>query len=492
MVYEVPQLDHTQEQYEEMKKIAERNLCAVCGAELTIHTVPERGTLAVSCSHDKEHHGYIERASYTALMRRGEAIVHPGIQAAIEKKMMPKEDLGRAMNLLALRYPRAIENPESAALFIMDCLRLDIDPLIQPAEAVPVPFKSRKGKEEKTTVAMVVTEDGWLSMCARGCKDEWNGPPRTMRLDEYLTTLPENKKLSREDIAKLAKEIKKDACKDENAWYYVAIGRSKTMTEDAVVPGWFTDRDLKKAEAGNLPAFYEPGNQARVRAIKKWVRHVYPECRKRMIEMTKEWYQRSEGVKAAQAFIDAEYSLLLAPEGEEKTGTPGTGSPGSKQQSVAQSEGRALRKEVKAPRTPNTCQCPKPLPPDEVYSKEDGSFWHVACAGYLCTPPLDCFPGCPHMPFEKETTLEKEKPKPDTPIELAGEGFHINLAWLDKTMKAINWTDLTAKTWIAANLKVNTQGKLTEVIARLNREQAERFVKELQQKAEKTQLDLWE
>jgi len=41
-------------------------------------------------------------------------------------------------------------------------------------------------------------------------------------------------------------------------------------------------------------------------------------------------------------------------------------------------------------------------------------------------------------------------------------------------------------------LKVNTQGKLTEVIARLNREQAERFVKELQQKAEKTQLDLWE
>jgi len=95
---------------------------------------------------------------------------------------MPKDDLGRAMNLLALRYPRAIENPESAALFIMDCCRLDLDPLIQPAEVVPVPFKSRKkgkdGKEEdKVTVSMVITEDGWLSMAARGCPEEWNGPP---------------------------------------------------------------------------------------------------------------------------------------------------------------------------------------------------------------------------------------------------------------------------------------------------------------------------
>jgi hypothetical protein len=306
--------------YEEMKSIVAKNICAVCQAELAIHSNIDTGKLDVWCPHNPEHHGYVERASYTALMRRGEAVLHPGIQAAIEKKMMPKDDLGRAMNLLALRYPRAIENPESAALFIMDCLRLDLDPLIQPAEAVPIPFKSKKGKEEKTTVSMVVTEDGWLSMCARGCKEDWNGPPVTMRLEEYLTTLPENKKLSRKDIAELAADIKKSACKDENAWYYVAVGRSKTMTEDAVVPGWFTERDMKKAEAGNLPAASEPGNQARVRAIKKWVRHVYPECRQKMIDLTREWYQRSEGVKAAQEFIDTEYSILSMPEGDEKTG----------------------------------------------------------------------------------------------------------------------------------------------------------------------------
>lgn len=419
MVYEVKREEETQAQWDEMKKITQTNVCAQCGGELTIHTVPEKGALAVGCL-NKEHHGYVERASYTALMRRGEAILHPGIQGAIERKMMPKEDLGRAMNLLALRYPRTIENPESAALFIMDCMRLNLDPLIQPAEAVPIPFKSKKGKEEKTTVAMVVTEDGWLSMCARGCQAEWNGPPRTMRLEEYLTTLPENKKLSREGIAKLAADIKDSACKDQKAWYYVAIGRSKTMTEDAVIPGWFTERDMKKAEAGNLPAFYEPGNQARVRAIKKWVRHVYPECRQKMIELTREWYQRSEGVKAAQQFIDAEYSVLVAPEGDEKTG-------------ATEKESRVGEAKVG----------------EAVFSSPKGEAETSAVAA--------------------EETIE-------------GEGFHIDLNFLKEAQKALKWTDDTCKTFLVSKYKVSPQGTLTDVISRLNRQQAEEFVRELSER----------
>jgi len=309
----------TDEKWEEMKKIVKENVCAECGAELQIHTVPEQAMLAVGCL-NKEHHGYMERETYTQSYRRG-MIVHPAIQAAIERKMMPKHDLGRAMNLLALRYPDAIKDPATAALFIIDCARLDLDPLIQPAEAVPIPFRSKKivdGKEVTVvTISMIVTEDGWLSMPARGCKEEWNGPPRTMRLEEYLTTLPENKGRSLEEIEKIAKAIKKSACKDEDAWYYVAIGRSKSMTEDAVIPGWFTKRDMEKAEKGHLPAFFEPGNQARVRSIKKWIRHVYPECRQNMIDITREWYERAEGIKAAQEYIDTEYSFISLPEGDE-------------------------------------------------------------------------------------------------------------------------------------------------------------------------------
>jgi len=322
MGYEVKKEGMTQQKWDEMKRIARDNVCGECGAELTVHTVAERGTIEVGCL-IPGHHGFIERETYTEAFRRGTE-VHPAIQAAIERKMIPKDELGRAMNLLALRYPDAIKDTATAALFIIDCSRLDLDPLISPAEAVPVAFTSRKKDksgnviEEKTTIQMIITEDGWLSMAARGCKEDWNGPPRTMRLEEYLTTLKENEGKTLEQIQVIAKEIKKSACKDENAWYYLAIGRSKSMTEDAVVPGWFTERDMKKAERGNLPSAQEPGNQARVRSIKKWVRHVYPQCRQKMKELTAEWYQRAEGIKAAQQYIDAEYQLISPLEGGEE------------------------------------------------------------------------------------------------------------------------------------------------------------------------------
>lgn len=321
MGYEVKREELTQEQWDEMKKITKENVCGECGAELQIHTNAENGTIVVGCL-NRDHHGYIERETYTQAFRRG-AEVHPAIQSAIEKKMIPKDELGRAMNLLALRYPDAIKDPPTAALFIMDCARLDIDPLISPAEAVPVAFKRRIKKdgqvEEKVTVQMIITQDGWLSMAARGCPEDYVGPPRTMRLEEYLTTLKENKGKTRDEILAIAKEIKESDCKDEEAWYYVAIGRRRDG-EETVVPGWFTHKDHKKAEAGNLPAATQPGNQARVRAIKKWVREVFPECRQKMMELTAEWYRRAEGIKAAQEYIDAEYTFISLPEGGEKIG----------------------------------------------------------------------------------------------------------------------------------------------------------------------------
>ena len=138
---EVKQDEMTDEKWAEMKQIVKNNICAECEAELTIHTIPENKTIEVGCL-NREHHGYIERTTYTAELRRGEAL-HPAIRDAIERKMMPSDQLGRAMNMLALRYPSAIVDPPTAALFIMDCARLDIDPLISPAEAIPIPFKRK-------------------------------------------------------------------------------------------------------------------------------------------------------------------------------------------------------------------------------------------------------------------------------------------------------------------------------------------------------------
>ncbi|GAH89030.1 unnamed protein product, partial [marine sediment metagenome] len=168
-------------------------------------------------------------------MRRGKEI-HPAIRDKIERKMMPKEELGRAMNLLALRYPRAIVDPATAALFILDCMRLDIDPLISPAEAVPVPFKSRLPDDTlKVTIQMVITEDGWLSMAARGCPDRWAGSPSVEVVHDNA----------------LAKSL----CGDEDAWLWKATGRTKDMEpgQTSMAYGYFTHKEQKKAEDSKLP-----------------------------------------------------------------------------------------------------------------------------------------------------------------------------------------------------------------------------------------------
>jgi hypothetical protein len=55
------------------------------------------------------------------------------------------------------------------------------------------------------------------------------------------------------------------------------------------------------------------------------------------------------------------------------------------------------------------CECPKPVPAVEVIIR-DYSCYHTKCAGYLCTPGIDCSPGCPHTPLEKSAATGKLPP----------------------------------------------------------------------------------
>jgi len=66
--------------------------------------------------------------------------------------------------------------------------------------------------------------------------------------------------------------------------------------------------------------------------------------------------------------------------------------------------------EAQPARVPDTCSCHKPVSPTEVYAMKDGTCWHTTCGGYLCTPPIDCFPGCPHTPLVAEAA-PAEKPQ---------------------------------------------------------------------------------
>ncbi len=285
----------TQAEYEEMKRIVANNLCAECGAEIQIRTNQESGNLELGCPIDRSHHGYTETETYTQAMRRG-AMVPVYIEDRIKKRMLPeKADLDRMTALVATRFSAANLDHPSAAVFILDCWRLDLDPLL--GEIVPITFTSKSGKK---VVTPIITEDGWLSMAARGCPDKWVGAPRV----EPVTDA----------------DLKEAICNDRDGWVWKATGRTKDMTEgqETFAYGWLKRKEWEQAKARGTPAGELPGNQARVRAIKRWVRENFPEARHKMMELTREWMSRAEGVVEAQDVIEAEYRILAVP--EEKKG----------------------------------------------------------------------------------------------------------------------------------------------------------------------------
>ncbi|MBA7566823.1 hypothetical protein ES708_08519 [subsurface metagenome] len=75
--------------------------------------------------------------------------------------------------------------------------------------------------------------------------------------------------------------------------------------------------------------------------------------------------------------------------------------------------------------------------------------------------------------------------------EPEAEGLAIDPTWLKESLKELKWTDDTTKTFLVSKYKVSPQGTLADVINRLTREQAEEFVKAIQQKLEQKQRELF-
>ena len=75
--------------------------------------------------------------------------------------------------------------------------------------------------------------------------------------------------------------------------------------------------------------------------------------------------------------------------------------------------------------------------------------------------------------------------------EPEAEGLAIDPTWLKESLKELKWTEGTTKTFLVSKYKVSPQGTLAEVISRLAREQAEEFVKAIQQKLEQKQRELF-
>ncbi|MFA5186472.1 MAG: hypothetical protein WC551_08355 [Patescibacteria group bacterium] len=295
---------------EDLRNIAEEHVCAECGGELEVRRDPETGQPEIRCTRDQAHRGYVTKPTAIQTYRRGES-VPAHIEDTIRKAMLPGgHKIGTALAIIKMRFPAAALDEASAALFINDCLRLDLDPLL--GEIVPATFKvkDKATNTEHKVVQPLITEDGWLSMAARGCRDRWIGAPTACRLEDRLRK--ENEGKAAEEIDKLARAVKKDICGDELAHVWVAWGKVKVDGEVVETPptyGWF--RQSEKAK--NTPGAELPGNQARVRAINRWVRENFPDAKKRMMEMTAVWLERGKDVAAVRQVIDAEYRIIMEP-----------------------------------------------------------------------------------------------------------------------------------------------------------------------------------
>ncbi len=436
MTYQVKREEVTQEQWEEMKKIAQENVCGICGAELQIHTNPENGTIAVGCL-NRDHHGYIERTTYTQEFRRG-AEIHPAIRDKIEHRMILPggQPVGVALSMIQTRFPRADMDEPSAALFLWDCVRLDLDPLL--GEIFPVSFKTTaKDGTKKIVVQPLISEDGWLSLAARSCAEAWAGPPRTMRIEEYLQTQDAYKEKPYTEVKEIANEIKKDLCGDPESYVWVAVGHRKDQ-DDVATYGWYkTSESKKKDKAGkeyelSTPARDLPGNQARVRAIKRWVREVFPEAKSKMKEITATWMERAGDVRDIQNVIEAEYHIITEepPKLAEKTREP----PG-----MTLGEGK------------------------------------VGTATLAAAP-------------KARTKATNPETSPEESIE--GEGFNIELTWLKESQKALKWSDETMLSFLAGEPYKVSGKSVTEALGKLTREQAEDFTREINQRIEKQQPNL--
>lgn len=263
--------------------IVEKFVCGADGANLSIAWGGAFGVegYIVRCANDPQHEGYKPRTSALQAVRRTAG-------TGIENIPMDAASARRQIGLLSIRYPDILVDGPSAALFLYECKRLSLDPLISPAEAIPVAFTSKKlGRK---VIAMIISSDGWLSMAARSEPGRWGGPPSLTLVSGDL-----KKAIADDNPGTMVVEAKGKVRDQE----------SRQLIDTSNVHGWFRSTESSQVTTGN-----SPWNMACKRAIKRWVRENYPACRQIMAEQTAPWMAESAGIKVTEDAIEAEFRIL--------------------------------------------------------------------------------------------------------------------------------------------------------------------------------------
>jgi hypothetical protein len=302
-----------QVEFEEGKKLREKCRCAQCGAGLTVAWGGAFGidSYVLRCAEEARHEGIISRPRLPAVT--GEKL---GALAVEDPQQLAALVMAKATDE-RLTYPAAV-------LFSYQALRLGLDPLAN--EVFPAVFKNKR--TGKVTVVPIVSEAGYGSLAARACPDAWNGPP---------ATTPVTDPALREYVAN-----------DREAWVWEARGRRKDWEpgREYTTYGWMTRAQWEEARKQMTPAGQLPGNQARVRAVKRWIQEAYPEAMSLTRQMRAELVQQAEGVPQAMEVIEAEYRVVET--GEQGLEVPGDAQPLKEAQAPKGEPPRASEAQLRA------------------------------------------------------------------------------------------------------------------------------------------------
>ena len=279
-------------EYEEGKLLLQDHRCAVCerGLILAYGGAWDYKGYLLRCGTDGTHRGIVKQPSLTAAYRQGEPVPLPIANRIEDKRLLLwGHEGGLALELLKARFPSADLDDPSAALFIHDCQRLDLDPFL--GEVVPAAFKNKQ--TQRKIVQMIITEQGWLSLAARGAPERWAGAPATEPVLDPI--------------------LKEAICNDPAASVWKAWGKIRlvdgNVVETAPTYGWFTQKERKQAEERNTPSGALPGNQARVRAVKRWVWTNFADAKAKVRAMREEWLRRPE-IDTVRHVIEAEFAVV--------------------------------------------------------------------------------------------------------------------------------------------------------------------------------------
>jgi hypothetical protein len=108
--------------------------------------------------------------------------------------------------------------------------------------------------------------------------------------------------------------------------------------------------------------------------------------------------------------------------------------------------------------------------------------------------PRAARPARPAVPSAQVPEEPPGEPQEDVvgPAEPGDEGLSIDWPWLNQTLQHIHWSEASAITWLAYKFPgINTQGKLSDVLGRLSREQAQEFLDEVQERDAGKQRNLF-